>query len=216
MTVLKANVANGVRALTAVRVGEPRRISEPRVDSRIADLTAQLAEADAALVEQHKQAVAEIAAAREEGAAEVRLDEDRRVAQIEQGVTVAIAAWRERLDSLERLAAVLAETALAKVFDDHADFAEQVGRTLAKQVRAMNAGAVVRVRVSARDFPDDAALGALAARVGLPVSAIGAESDAAAGACEIDLAVGHLDLTVTSQWHAIAQRLAAIASEEMA
>lgn len=216
MTVLKARATGDVRTLPLAPAIEPRRSIEPVVDPRIADLTAQLAAANAALAAVEEQAVVDIAAAREAGAAEARLDEERRVEKIGQGVTAAVTAWRERLDGLDRLAAVLAEAALAKMFDQHADLAELVGRTLAKRVAAIDSNAVVRVRVSARDFADDDALLALADRCGLPASSIVAQSDAPPGACEIDLAVGQLDLTIAGQWHAIERCLAAIASEEPA
>jgi flagellar assembly protein FliH len=213
MTILKGHDVGKVRALP-VGVARPCEPEAVRDDPRIADLTAQLHDAQAVLAAFREQAVIEIAAAREEGAEDASRAEDDRVAAIEQGVADALAAWRDRLAGLERLAAQLAGAALAKLFDDHADLADLVGRTVAKRVRAIDAAAVVRARVSAADFGDADALHTLAARCGLPATAIVAEPDAPPGACEIDLSVGHIDLSIQGQWHAIEQCLAAIVAED--
>lgn len=214
MTILKADALGDVRALPAA-MAKPH-LPVVRKDPHIAALTAQRDDAQAMLAALREQTVIEIAAAREEGAEDARRAEDERVAAIEQGVADALAAWRDRLDGLEQLAAQLSKAALAKLFDDSADLADLVGRTLARRMRAIDTAAVVRVRVSAADFGDADALQALAVRAGSPAAAIVAEPDAPPGACEIDLAVGHLDLSIHGQWHAIEQCLAAIAAEEPA
>lgn len=212
MTVLKAHMPGDVRTLPAAapRAVDPVMVRE---DPRIADLTAQLEDAHAALTAFREQAKAAIEAAREEGAADARAAKDNRIAAIEQSVVDAVELWRERLRGLEHLAAQLASVALARVFDDHADLAELVARTLAKRVRAIDAAALLRVRVSATEFGDAAALQALAGRCGLPPAAIVAEPDAPAGACEIDLSVGHVDLSIDGQWRAIERALAGIVAE---
>ena len=212
MSVIKAHARGDVRPPPAAvpRAAEPEIVSE---DPRIADLTARLEDARATLTAFREQAKIEIAAAREKGAQDARVAEASRIAAIEQGVVDAVDLWRDRLTGLECLAAQLASIALAKLFDDQADLAEMVARTLANQMRAIDAAAAVRVRVSAADFGDAAALDALAERCGLPPAAIVAEPDAPAGACEIDLAVGHIDLSIDGQWRAIERGLAAIIAE---
>lgn len=217
MSVLRGSAADGVRSLSAVPppVAEPRqRAPEPTVDPRLTALAAELATVEKAFAAFRKQATMDIDAARKAGVAEARDDDDRRIRKLEGAVVEAVEAWRTRLDGLERLAAVLTRTALGKLFDDQADLDDLVGRTVSKRVRAIDAGSVVRVRVSVRDFGNDEALHALAVRVGLPTNAIVAETDAPAGFCELDLSVGHLDLSIVDQWSAIERCLAAIAAEE--
>jgi flagellar biosynthesis/type III secretory pathway protein FliH len=217
MSVLKGSAAGDVRSLSAVPppVTVPRqRAPEPTVDPRLTALAAELAAVEKAFEAFRKQTIIDIEAARKAGIAEAKDDDDRRFHRLEGAVVEAVDAWRTRLDGLERLAAVLTKTALGKLFEASADLEDLVGRTITKRVRAIDAGSVVRVRVSTRDFGDDAALHALAVRVGLPVNAIVAETDAPAGFCQLDLSVGHLDLSIADQWSAIEGCLAAIAVEE--
>lgn len=215
MTVLKAHAADDVRRFSRPVVGEPAQAERAApVDTHIAELSAALAASEAAFAAYREQSAASIQTARNEGAAAARRDDDRRFALLEQRVADAAAAWQDRLDGLERLAAQLAEAALAKLFDDHGDFGDMVARTLARRVAAIGAAAAVRIRVSVRDFADGDALVALAGRAGLPADAIVAAPDAPAGACEIDLAMGHLDLSIAGQWRAIGQALAEIATED--
>lgn len=215
MSVLKASAADGVRRLSVAPAAVPKqRAPEPTVDPRLAALAAELDSVEKAFAAFRNQTVIDIDAAREAGAADARDDDDRRIRKLEGAVVEAVEVWRKRLDGLERLAAVLTRTALGKLFDDHADLDDLVERTIAKRVRAIDVGSVVRVRVSARDFVNDEALQALAARVGLPAGAIVAETDSPAGSCELDLSVGHLDLGIVDQWNAIEGCLAAIAAEE--
>lgn len=213
MTIVKAAAASGIRRIPGSIADRSTVPVEPSPsERRIADLTAELAKAREALAAFRDEADAEIAAARIEGAREVKRDDEARIADLRKGIDEALAGWHGRLQELEALALLLAKQSLAKLFADSADLADLVARTLARKIDEIGAEAIVRVRVSASDFPDSDSLGALADRCGLPRAAIVADLPES-GDCRIDLALGQADLSLPAQWSVIRRRLEVIAAE---
>lgn len=154
-------------------------------------------------------------AGRKEGRSEAGDDLDRRIASLKKGVDHAQRAWHERLAELDGLAVMLAQSALAKVFGEGADLADLVTRAIAVQVPALRDASVIRVRVSATDFPDAEALAVLRSESGVPPIEILSDPALAAGACTLDLTLGQIDLGIQSQWRELDAFLATLASDSV-
>ncbi|MGK6317907.1 DUF7504 family protein [Sphingomonas sp. DT-204] len=213
MTIVKATAAAEIRRIAAPVEGYALPLAEPSpAERRIAELTTELAQARGELIACRQEAKVQAAAARIDGAREAKRDDEARIAALEKRLAEAICEWRDRLQELEALALLLAKSSLAKLFDEYADLADLVARTLTKRVREIDAQAAMRVHVSAEDFPDPDSLHALADRCGVPLAALVAD-DLETGGCRIDLVLGHLDLSLPAQWSVIRQRLEAIAED---
>lgn len=151
---------------------------------------------------------------RSEAAREKQADDTRTVALLE-GIEAALSAWEQRLDGLDRLAPLLACSALSKVFDDDEKRSELVASTVTRQMRHLRRETVLAVHVSLADFAD-AELEALRSRLpSRSIDLIG-EADMASGECRLDLQLGHIDLGLQSQWGQLSQLLDGLAREEAA
>ncbi|MEH3123277.1 MAG: hypothetical protein PGN16_15070 [Sphingomonas phyllosphaerae] len=169
------------------------------LEERVAALEALLA-AERLAAERAATAAREaIAEARRAGRSEAVADEQRRLQLLTEGIAAAEAAWRERLDATDRLAAQLAALVLSRMFGACDDWAEPVMRALAEQVVKIGAHAIVAVTVSAGDFADDAAL---AAAVALPAATVTRDAALPAGACRIALRLGRVEIDPARQWAA--------------
>lgn len=185
----------------------------PPVDPRIAAMTGELELLRGELASEQDRTKGAIAAARDAGLRESAGREQDRLDALSAGIAQARADWRERLDAWDRLAALLSRAALAKLFGEHDDLADLVRRTLSRRVATMDAAVIVTVVVSTADFDDAAALQGLSGHCGLPATTIVADPNLEAGGCRIDLAMGHVDLSLPAQWAQIERRLAEIAGE---
>ena len=132
------------------------------------------------------------------------------LALLEQGVSNALAHARTRVDSLEQLALLLAETALEKVFTPTSDYRELTTRAIARQLTQFRRNAMLRIAVSERDFPEHRALEALGARLGANV-VMAADPQLPAGACHIDLRLGHIEISLVEHWDALKAELRRLA-----
>ena len=176
----------------------PRRDRDAAVetvapDPRLAELEAEIARLEAALVSHKREAARAIEAARAEG----------------RGLADARAAWDKRLEELELLAVTLARAALGKMFGESSDLGELVTRTVAHHVAGLAADSVVGVRVSAADFPGDA-LDTLSARIDVARTRLAIDPDLDAGECRIDLKLGAIDVEPARQWAILDGALAAM------
>lgn len=186
--------------------------SAPVPDPRIAELEAEVERLHDALTEQRSEATKAIEAARKAGRGEAQSSEDDRVAAVELGIADAFEAWDKRLEATDRLAVMLARTALTRVFGDQADTGAQVERTIAHHLGRLDEQAVVGFRVSHKDFGEDA-IDALAQRIGQPRARVSADPNLASGACRIDLRLGAIDVDPLKQWAIIDRALAAMEAE---
>ena len=128
----------------------------PARDPRIEALERENEDLRAALAAQRIAAEKAVAAARAEGErlgkAAAGTAVERQVEAVATGVEAAAGAWRERLDSLDGLAAALARSALAKLFEDGEGHSRFVAAVIARQMRLLRRESVIAIRVSARDF----------------------------------------------------------------
>lgn len=188
-------------------LGQPRVAAPPPRDPRIDALEARVAELEQLIAAERRQAERAVASARDAGRGEIVADDTRRIDLLERGIADAVAAWRDRLAGIDGLAAALAAAALAKMFGDSPDLAALTARTLAHHLERLDRHAIVSVGVSLADFPDHAALTALAGRTGLAPACVTARAELPAGACRVALKLGEVELDPLGQWAAIEHAL---------
>lgn len=217
--VIKAGVAEAaVRPLAMRRASRPVAEAAVVADARIGELEEENARLREAL-EKALDAAADAAAKareseRKEAVEAARGEAAKRLEALDQGLAAALAAWQEALAGLDRLAPLIARTALSKLFEPSEDQAELVGRAIARQMAGLRRETALRLRVSAADFADDAALGALRERAGAGRLDIVCDPDLASGECRLDLALGHVELTPAAQWRELAALLESLAFGE--
>ncbi|HEX4695797.1 hypothetical protein [Sphingomonas sp.] len=173
------------------------------VDPRIAELETEVARLQAELADERRAAAEAIAVARLAGRGDAAADDEGRTAAVERGLGDALAAWTDRLAEIDRLAVMLARTALAKVFGDDDDRADRVARTIAHHLGRLGEQAVIGVRVSAADFADEQLAALDSARGRVATDAV-----LAAGECRIDLKLGAIDVDPALQWVVLDRALA--------
>lgn len=194
------------------------RQPEPVEDPELALLRQENAELRRLVAELRGAAPQAEAKAREEGRREAllsaRKDDEGRLKLLADGMAAAAEDWNGRLDSLDSLAALLARTALAKLFDESEDHADFVVRMIGRQVRQLRRETVLAMRVSSHDFPDAAALAVVPAAAGAAAGNVIIDPDLPAGECRLDMQLGHVDLGVRSQWGQLSQLLQELAIED--
>ncbi|WP_375397077.1 hypothetical protein [uncultured Sphingomonas sp.] len=183
----------------------PTNVVRPPVDPLLAELRGEIARLERGLQDLGRKAAEDVIIARQEGRSDVQKDEAGRTAAVEHGLGEAVAAWRDRLAKLDGLAALLARSAVEKMFGDSPDLADLVARAAAQAVGRFGAAAVVRIRVSTADFAGPDAIGRLAARADLAGAVVEGDARLDAGQCRVDLKLGHADLDPLVQW-AIVER----------
>jgi flagellar biosynthesis/type III secretory pathway protein FliH len=206
-----ASLQAKVRPLGATaRTPEP-----PAPDPEVARLGAALAAADLALA-RHEETIAAIPAGIEaafaEGEAQGRkAAEDgvaARLALLSDAAERALALYGEEMASLERLAALLAQTCLDRMLIGSEDRARIVADLLRARLAALDADAIVRILVSAGDFPSPEALEALAPS---PCEIV-ASSSLAPGDCTVQLRLGALEIGIGQQWGVLRDALGEMAA----
>jgi len=174
-------------------------------------LTQELAELRRTMSADREASARALVKAREDGRREgqelARRDDDKRLVVLGEGVAGAREAWEQRIGDLDGLAALVAQSAIAKLFDScdsHADF---VVGMIARQLRHLRHETVLTIRVSLEDFPDDVALAALGTGAGTGAIAVVRDDALDGGQCRIDLQLGHLDLCSRAQWREMSELL---------
>lgn len=220
---IKSQVAaSQVRSLDFV-APTPHQIEPDPRDQQLADQAERIAALEAELAAQRASEVDRAeAAAKAEVSAEARgrqagLDEAderaaERISRLELGLTEARLRLDAELAGLERLAALLAETALARLVDDPQSRRPLIAGIIRQQMRGLEARALLRVEVSAEDFSDPAALEDLAAEAGLSGLRIEPASGLGPGACRLKLRLGELEVGLDQQWGALRGVLAELAA----
>ena len=203
---MSALLKSGSDALRArVRpIGGTAPAPEPvPIDPELAQLRAALAEAHAALKAQCEMldaVPARLEAARADGEEAGRaLAQDREAERIDilrKAANEAMTLYARQMQSLDRLAALLARTCLEKMLLDDVQRADIIAGLLRGQMAKLEAGAAVRIEVSDRDFPD---AGALAALAPAPCEII-ASPALASGDCTIKLRLGTIEIGLGQQW----------------
>ncbi len=190
--VIKSATDTRVRAFGVVPPTAPVEPSAPSeaegLRREIAVLTQALDAANASLEraqeEQEKARTEGETAGFRDGLNQAERREAERLDRLGEGVEAALAAFAQRLAGLEPLAAALARRGLERVLGDPAEYPDLVARVIAHQLGGLAAESTLRVEVSRIDFPDEAALAALAAKVARTGLELSASRDLPAGACE--------------------------------
>lgn len=174
-----------------------------RLSAEIEDLRRRLHEAEQDAPAAHARGVEE---GREQGVRSVETTQRQSLEALSTGVREALAAQSLGLAALERLAVQIAEHALARILGDQSRHAAMVAEIVRHQSRLVAGEAILRVEVSAADFPSGAeeivrALG----RSDVEVTAL---DQLAAGACRFQLRLGELDADLVEQWRRMSALLA--------
>lgn len=138
--------------------------------------------------------------------------EAERLAALAASLDALSREWGERLADLDSLAVLIARAALSKLFDSWDEATAFVTRTIARQIRLIRREAIVAIRVSSDDFPNEQALNALASEAASGSIRILADPDMAAGECRADLQLGHIDLGAKAQRSQLANLLESLAA----
>jgi flagellar assembly protein FliH len=211
---IKSAAAHSVRSLLDPAALAPAPVRDPRLEA----LERENEGLRSALAAQRIESEQAVKAARAEGERQGRAAADDAAAKqlglLGKGVDAAVVHWQERLRDLDGLAPSLARAALGKLFDAGEDHIQFVTAVIARQLRMLRRESLVAIRVSARDFADEAALAALGADAGTGSVRVVADADLASGECRIDLQLGHIDVGAGTQWAQLADFLDGLAERE--
>jgi len=134
------------------------------------------------------------------GEAHVQVKEQERLDLLGEASAQAQADLKLSLASTERIAALLTHQCLEKLFGEAASYGEMVHALVRAQLDRLERQLVLSVTVSKADFPDEGALGALAASSGLGSMILSAQEDMPSGGCVMQLRLGQLDIGLDQQW----------------
>jgi type III secretion protein L len=189
------------------------------VELRLAAAGEEIAFLKTTLQNMEAAAAEQAAAAREEGRREglasAANDEEGRVGAIAQAALSAAADVADRLQSLERLALLVAKAALAKVIVPTENQQALVAATINRAMATLEREAVLAIRVSACDFPDEEALAHFSARASIGTTLVRCDPEFGSGECRMDLKLGHLDLTLERQWRELTDWFDRLADEDV-
>ena len=137
---------------------------------------------------------------REAGLREATVQDAQRLARLEAGIDQALAAFKQSLAGLERLAPALAHEAIAGILGELDARPALVAAIVRNQMKAVDARSVIHIEVSAADFTDDQALEALDGTFGTAGPVVHASVALKSGDCRIKLKLGTLDVGLDQQW----------------
>lgn len=176
-----------------------------RLEAEVARLTAERPRA-------REEALSEGRAA---GRREAESQAAEALSRLEDGVAHALKAFTADLASLERLAVVLAKESLTRMVGDADARAGLLRDIIRRQVATIDGRSLVRIEVSAEDFPDDAQLAAIAGAGGTRLD-VAASSDLGSGDCHMRLVLGGVEIGVNQQWTRLSALLDELAAPELA
>jgi flagellar biosynthesis/type III secretory pathway protein FliH len=212
---LPARSADAVFAFTKARA--PAAAPAHPLEAVCATLRAELDEARTSIADSERHHDRAVEAAREEGRLQGLAEAERREAErmiaLEGGLESALHAFEQKLIGLDHLAAELAGVALERLFDDPVAMRSRSASFIARQVQALRHARLIRARVSAQDFENEASLTALGQRLREAGAEVEVLCDAAlhSGQARFDLTLGSAELDLASQWQSLAAALRAMA-----
>ncbi|HEX8527298.1 hypothetical protein [Allosphingosinicella sp.] len=151
---------------------------------------------------------------REEGLRQAEDDSAERRQALAESAARATELYASELQSMERLAALLAATALERLLGESDGRDERLYRLVRNQVQQLDDRALVRISVSEQDFPDSGALAELGASLPGRPCEIAASDRLGAGDVSLKLALGTLEVGLSQQWSALEAELLEIAEPE--
>jgi flagellar biosynthesis/type III secretory pathway protein FliH len=136
---------------------------------------------------------------REAALQDVQDDRAEALVELQEGIHKALARFETNLKATERLAALLAQHSLDRLFGEAPDRRDLVCGLIRHQCQAIQKEAIVRVEVAAADF-DSEDLAAVASAASLKAADIVVSSKLQAGDCNIKLQLGTLEIGLNQQW----------------
>lgn len=216
---LRGHVFTPQPTLTDCRAGATHA-QHHELEREVAALTTALAQRDCAIGQLKARMDSALVEAEASGRVAGRQEaEDRQAARLvalELGIGQAVETYQAELASMERLGALLAKEAVAKVLGPDAHFPPLVARIVQKQVAALDGSSQIQVTVAQCDFADPERLDELAASSGRPGVAIETSPGLAAGDCRIRLRLGALEVGVAQQWAQLSAMLSELAEPDAA
>jgi flagellar biosynthesis/type III secretory pathway protein FliH len=149
-----------------------------------------------------------------EGLAAAERRESERLALLENASRHASAIFESTLESLERLATLLARDVLEMILGDSDHRRDAVAKIMRAEVAKIEKSALVEIAVSAEDFPDKRALSAALKRTGIPPGVAVVALDLPGGSCEMKLRLGRQDVGINQQWGVLRERLTELSLPE--
>ena len=207
---IKAAAAHGCRPLGTDRE-HARPPGAPHVPDHQLEI-AHLREQLAMLQSDHKQHLAQ---ARSDGIAEGRraaideFDHSRTEAldRLETACNRALEHFSRSILSVEKLATLIAQAVLDQLLLGDAHYLDIARQVIAARIKEIDRSSVVRVLVSAEDFPDQVELDQLADLCGIDQTVIKQMADLKIGQCRIELTLGVLDVGLRQQWDRLNQHM---------
>jgi flagellar biosynthesis/type III secretory pathway protein FliH len=206
---------HGIRALTSGERKEDRaattsQSAPPPTRSRnpeIAALEGTLADLQRTMEENRRAFAKALEAARVEGRKEAEQAytsvDAKALAALEASIDTANKDLHDQLAGMESLSLLMAQTALEKVFAGSSDYQDLMARAIRRQMEQLRAESVIRVVVSAADFPNDASVGRLAQAIASGRIEILRDEQLPRGECRMDLRLGHAELSIAKHWEAL-------------
>lgn len=202
---IKGGDRDGLLLVRPVGVSDPAPAASataaPPEEDRVAALETALKEARDNLGALRQQHAADSEKIRADAHAKGVAEGERRNAMLVETLGKAMAraetAMAEGLNESSELALVLARSALGQVFADRGTWQAMVADIIAVRRAQVDESLLLCIRVSAKDFPDEAALAAIGyedARVSLI-----ADAKLARGECRFDLRLGTIDVGPATQ-----------------
>jgi flagellar assembly protein FliH len=180
------------------------------LEQEVEELRADLKQAQDTITKAAEDARAQ---GRKDAEAAFTRDEAKGLALLEGAIETAASEAKAKIAKLDALALLLCETALENAFDRSGDFRDLLTRAIAKQMNGLRREMVLAVHVSPRDFPDEAALGRLQEKLGPNALAIERDDALEAGACRIELRLGHIEIALPLYWRELKAKLRGAATE---
>lgn len=162
-------------------------------DKLIQELEAAVSSAEAKILEAEKRGAAAALAKFEHNEAE-------RLESLKEGLGHAVTSLNTRLGEMEALSLLVAQTALERIFGHGNGYAEKVSAMVSHQMSRLGDSAVLKIEVSALDFPNEERLAAVSAGWGLASTDIAVRHDLAEGDCLLTVRFGQIELSLDSYW----------------
>jgi len=198
------------------RFGVPEVVELAAEPSPQALLLGRIGELEAELVKLRASLPKKVEEAQKEGARkalEIRTDTEAKALEaLKVAAATALREWNQVLGSWDSLATGIARAVLEQVFTETASQDEYLANAIRTRLARLEAAAVVRLRVSAEDFPASETLSQIASELGN--ASICPDSKLPSGSCIIDLQLGEIEVGPGAQWRRIAELLEEIEHEE--
>lgn len=190
------------------------RPPQPVVDDENARLSAKVGELESKLEQLERKRMTDVQKAKSEGEAAGRLEADRLAKALAAGLAKAREDFKARLADLDLLAAALVRSALAKVFHDSAERAEDVLSALRKWVADETDAAQFQISMSQSDL-DEIGPQRLAEALGNQAAQVCVSKALAPGECLIETRIGKVDLAPLTQWRELEKAFQIMLAERM-